>query len=141
MARGQSGSRNKTPARHAGNSGRSVHRDNRAPRLRKQFRACALFSTHAPLWCPVTHDRVCVLNPDRTCKCECTRVAQLRKCPWRSMPLIPALGRQGHDNLYEFEASLVYGASSRPTRTMLSEASQKRVTVKYCFRSCFCNLL
>lgn len=65
------------------NSGRPAHRDNRAPRLREPSRACALPSTHAPAWCRVTADRVCVLNRARTCKCEgrLTKAAQLRKCP------------------------------------------------------------
>ena len=35
-----------------------------------------------------------------------------------STPLIPALGRQRHVDLCEFEASLVYKASSRKARTV-----------------------
>ena len=31
---------------------------------------------------------------------------------WWHMPLIPSLGRQSHENLYEFKASLVYRVSS-----------------------------
>ena len=34
------------------------------------------------------------------------------------MPLIPALGRQRQEDLCEFEASLVYKASSRTARTV-----------------------
>lgn len=33
------------------------------------------------------------------------------------MPLIPELGRLRQVGLYEFEANLVYGASSRTTKT------------------------
>jgi hypothetical protein len=35
---------------------------------------------------------------------------------WWHMPLIPSLGRQSHENLYEFKASLVYRVSSRTAR-------------------------
>ena len=39
------------------------------------------------------------------------------------MPIIPALGRQRPVDLWEFEASLVYRASSRPAK---ATQSQKR---------------
>ena len=35
---------------------------------------------------------------------------------WWHMPLIPALSRQRQEDLYEFEASLIYKVSSRIAR-------------------------
>ena len=45
---------------------------------------------------------------------------------WWHMPFIPALGRQGQVDLCEFEASLVYGVSSRTVRATQRNLSQKQ---------------
>jgi hypothetical protein len=49
-------------------------------------------------------------------------VAGLRWCT----PLIPALGRQKQEDLYEFEASPVYRISSRTARATQREAVSKQ---------------
>jgi hypothetical protein len=44
---------------------------------------------------------------------------------WWYMPLIPALRRQRQEDLYEFEASLVYRVSARTARTTQRNLSRK----------------
>ena len=41
-------------------------------------------------------------------------------------PLIPALGRQGQADLYEFKTSLIYRVNARTTRDVIKETVSKK---------------